>query len=89
MHVGLWSEFLKGKDFSEDVDVVRRIILNLILNKYHRSIRAGFFNLRLGTIGAVSSINLINLWFHSRPRISWVIEPLLDSHVLYFMGLFT
>jgi hypothetical protein len=39
-----------------------RIILNFILNTCHRSVRAGFFNLSLGTIGAVFSTKVINFW---------------------------
>jgi hypothetical protein len=38
------------------------IIITLILNKYHTSLRAEFFVLRIGNIGAVSSTNVIKLW---------------------------
>jgi len=44
---------LKGKDYSEDLDVDRMIILEWILGKYGGDVWTGFIWLRIVTVGGL------------------------------------
>jgi hypothetical protein len=61
MHINLWSENLKGRNLFQELGIGRRIILNLVLNKYRRSVWVGLIRLKIGTSGAVSSTTVRNL----------------------------
>jgi hypothetical protein len=53
MHTKFWSENLKGRGHSDDLDEDRRIILNWILRKESGNIWTGFVCPRLGTSGGL------------------------------------
>jgi hypothetical protein len=44
---------MKGRDQSEDLDVDRKIILELILGKYGVKVWTGYIWLRIGTSGGL------------------------------------
>jgi hypothetical protein len=53
MHVRFWSENLKGRDHSKDLDVDGKIILEYILRKKGGKAWSGFIWIRIGTIGGL------------------------------------
>jgi hypothetical protein len=48
-----WSEHLKGRDYSEELIVDGRIILEWILRKYNGKILTGFIWVRIETSGGL------------------------------------
>jgi hypothetical protein len=55
MHVQFWSENLDGRDYSEDLGVDGKVILQRVLRKYGRNVWTGFTWLKIGTSGGPSS----------------------------------
>jgi hypothetical protein len=53
MHTEFWSENLKGRDQSEDLDVDGRITLQWILGKMGGKLWTGYSWLRTGTSGGL------------------------------------
>jgi hypothetical protein len=53
MHTKVWSENLKGRDHSEDLDMNERIILDWMLEEKCGKFWTGFMWLRLGTSGCL------------------------------------
>jgi hypothetical protein len=51
MHIRFWSETTKGKDYSKDVGVDEKIILEWILEKYGGKFWTGFIWFRVGISG--------------------------------------
>jgi hypothetical protein len=52
MHTKFWSEILKVKDYSEDLGVCGRIILECFLKEYGGNVWRGFW-LRIRTSGGL------------------------------------
>jgi hypothetical protein len=53
MRTKFWSENLTGRDYSEDLGVDRKIILECILRKYGGEMWIGCVWLRIGTSGGL------------------------------------